>query len=508
MAACGHAPMPAWPQAAMAPDAVIWIPLAPLWNALMSILAAPEVPSGDLRIGWASSDDTPPRPVALRGQFFTRISKEVRDPVTSTALAVEAVDGGTVVDQAIIISSDRVSINAWLQQRVRDRVQEQLDDFDARKLLISATHTHTAPDVEDGHYELPDGDVMLPSEYADLYVERVAEAACEAWRNRRPGGISWAYGHAVVGHNRRAVYRDGSSVMYGKTGRDDFDRIEGYEDHGVDLLYCWDAQEKLTGILVNLACPSQVTEVQLFVSADFWHETREAIRAEFGNDLFILPQCSAAGDQSPHLLLHKTAEAEMLQRRGVSEREEVGRRIAATVRDCHDVARSDIRTRVPFAHVVTDLELSRRAVTAEECEHARTELARLQRGELVKGYEEATAYCRIRHHQEVIQRHERQEHRQPLDMELHTLRLGEVAMATSPFELFLDYGLRMKARSPATQTFVVQLACDTAGYLPTAKAVSGGGYGAEAFSNPVGPDGGGQLVEGTLSAINQLWGER
>jgi hypothetical protein len=90
-------------------------------------------------------------------------------------------------------------------------------------------------------------------------------------------------------------------------------------------------------------------------------------------------------------------------------------------------------------------------------------------------------------------------------MELHVIRLGEVALATNPFELFLDFGLRMKARSRAEQTFVVQLACDSAGYLPTAKAAAGGGYGAEIPSNRVGPEGGQVLVDRTVAVINSLF---
>jgi hypothetical protein len=43
-------------------------------------------------------------------------------------------------------------------------------------------------------------------------------------------------------------------------------------------------------------------------------------------------------------------------------------------------------------------------------------------------------------------------------MELHTLRLGDVAITSNEFELFTDYGIRIKSRSPAVQTFVVQLA--------------------------------------------------
>jgi len=47
--------------------------------------------------------------------------------------------------------------------------------------------------------------------------------------------------------------------MYGRTNDPNFSHIEGYEDHYVDLLFTWDPDGKLTGIIVNLACPSQET---------------------------------------------------------------------------------------------------------------------------------------------------------------------------------------------------------------------------------------------------------
>ena len=101
-------------------------------------------------------------------------------------------------------------------------------------------------------------------------------------------------------------------------------------------------------------------------------------------------------------------------------------------------------------------------------------------------------------------------------MELHVLRLGDVAITTSPFELFVDYGLQIEARSPAVQTFQVQLtgAIDQhAYYLPTPRAVSGGSidsnpftnYSATVMSTLVGPEGGQVLVERTVEAIRELW---
>ncbi len=39
-------------------------------------------------------------------------------------------------------------------------------------------------------------------------------------------------------------------------------------------------------------------ELQSFLSADYWDETRNCIRETLG-DIFILPMCGAAGDQNP-----------------------------------------------------------------------------------------------------------------------------------------------------------------------------------------------------------------
>jgi hypothetical protein len=42
-----------------------------------------------------------------------------------------------------------------------------------------------------------------------------------------------------------------------------------------------------------------------------------------------------------------------------------------------------------------------------------------------------------------------------MPVEVHVIRLGDMVIATNRFELYLDFGIRVKARSPAVQTFVV-----------------------------------------------------
>ena len=63
----------------------------------------------------------------------------------------------------------------------------------------------------------------------------------------------------------------------------------------------------------------------------------------------------------------------------------------------------------------------------------------------------------------------------------------------------------MKSRSPAEQTFLIQLAAGSGKYLPTPKAIEGGSYSALPVSNRVGPEGGQVLVDETVQAIGALW---
>lgn len=67
----------------------------------------------------------------------------------------------------------------------------------------------------------------------------------------------------------------------------------------------------------------------------------------------------------------------------------------------------------------------------------------------------------------------------------------------------MDYGVRIKARSPAILTLLVQLSCGHCGYLPTERAVQGGGYSADKYI--VGPKGGQVLVDETVKQLTALW---
>lgn len=471
-----------------------------------------------MHIGWASRDVTPDRPVNLQGQYESRISKGVKDPLTVTALALSV--GSPVRDAVIFIACDRAGVPDVVIEGCRAALRAKLPDLDPGKLVMHATHTHTASDITGEWYPPVPPGVMTPAEYGELFIACAAEAAAAAWQARAPGGVSWGLGTGVVGHNRRTTYSrdvgaagqpwlvgkftDGVTKMYGNTNDPLFSHMEGYEDHYVDLMFTWDTGRRLTGMIVNVACPSQETECDVYVSADFWNEVRAEIRKRHGQNIQVLAQCAPAGDQSPHRMWYQAAEDRMLRLRGLSMRQEIGRRMANAVDDVLPVAAKDIRNGVAFRHVVKTISLPRRMITEAEAAEVRDELAKLEAAEAaapVKNKEYSSIYrCR-----EALERYELQKAQPRVEMELHVIRIGETAFATNPFELFLDFGVRIRARSPAEQTFLVQLAHGRGSYLPTARAVAGKSYGAGVYDNLVGPEGGQELVEETLALIKELW---
>ena len=517
--------------------------------ALPAVIAMPCTASADgtgpagLRIGWASADITPKQPIVMSGGRRARISTGVMSPIGVTALVLESVDkdGKTVelvAQAAIEVSSLREDVMRFILEKMGERIPEIAPE----KLIVFATHTHAAPDSRPAPvlakklaalgievapawtwWGMDLGVTPTPRDYAELVTERVVDAVEQALANRKPGGVSFGLGHAVAGHNRLARYDSGRSQMYGKTNRADFDHIEGYEDHSVGLLFTYDAGGELTGVVVNIACSAQVNEGGTLISADYWHETRNELRKRLGASLYVLPQIAAAGDQSPHLLWNKAAEKRMQKITGRNQREEIAVRIADAVSSVLPYMKDHIDCSPVLAHRLEQVALTRRRITEQDFDRARKNFDRLlaqylkmrqeieEKPELkqkARWYNDITPiYWDMRRvYRRVIAAYELQQVK--VSVPVHVVRIGDLAIATSPFELYLDYGMRIKARSKAVQTFTIELANGCCGYLPTERSVAGGAYGAIPESNEVGPEGGQELVERTLQLIDSLWAEK
>jgi len=279
----------------------------------------------------------------------------------------------------------------------------------------------------------------------------------------------------------------------------------------------YDESGKLKGIVPNLACPAQCVQHRMFVSPDFWGEVKVLLRNYFGEDIYMLPLCSAAGDQCPVDLvrwvepesdvndpnierkypLKRKADPSMFDLKGMKL---VGRRIAneiiAVYEDGLDPAQEDVE----LVHNVHIMKLPLRRTTLAEVNAAKkaiTDYLDKKVGDI-----DFNDVAKLQIYTGVLAREELQNILNVVDAEVHIIKLGSIAIATNPFELFLDYGNQIKARSHAEQTFIIQLANGIEGYLPTEKAEKGGHYSAFISSGLVGHIGGEQLVRETLEDIN------
>lgn len=473
-----------------------------------------------LKVGWAQTDLTPPEPVVIAGQFHARVSEGVLDPITATVLVL---DGGD--DHAVLVSCDIVSVPDALRDAVRARLGG-VAGLDPRKVVLHATHSHTAP-LYDAVRLVPGMDLpaMDTGKLVAFTVERIAQAVTRAWGERAPGGIAYGMSQAVVGRNRRSVDASGKSTMYGELARPGFSHVEGFEDHDVFFLGTYDAQGALTGLVVNVACPAQADESLFQLSADFWHDTRIDLRRRHGEKLFVAAQCSTAGDIAPHFIRNSSydyrASQRMLKLKQRTVRAEIAHRIGAAADEALPVMRANVEFGARLAHRVETLALPMNRLGETDVADARKEavlwrgryeaeqqrLAAQPGGRTGRWYVAVTgAYGRMRWNERVLERFATQRERGPQTqtVEIHVLRLGEIAFATNPFEYYLDYGIQIKARSPAAQTFLVQLA-GSGTYVPSPRSTLGGGYGSLPASNPVGAEGGGVLRDGTVELLKALW---
>ena len=496
-----------------------------------------------LKIGWAEQSITPDKKIFLDGQFAERISEYVEKPLTVTALAVEGEQ-----DYFILVSADLEGIGSDLVDTVREKLTADKVDFDPMKVIYCATHTHTGPTYPKQSrtrtggipklreiliHELPAGKRYAPKAEAKqdpnvctgeevfaFLAERFAEVAAAAWNGRKEGGYANAFGRVPVGMCRRVSYADGSAQMWGDTNTANFAQLEGGNDSGMELLYMFDGENQLTGIVANIACPAQCVQHRKFVSPDYWGEAKMLLRKHFGEHIYLLPLCSAAGDQCPVDLVRwvepesdvndpnlirnnppaRKADPSMFDLSGMRK---TGKRVAREIVDVFEEGVGPVQTMGDVVHKVENMQLPIRRVSQKDADGARAAIR--QYLENIGDVVDYNDVARLQVHLGTLERLELQDTLNVLDTEVHIIKMGPVVFATNPFELFLDYGNQIRARALAQQTFLVQMANGEEGYLPTEKAEQGGHYSAFVSSGYVGHQGGDQLVRQTLTEINKLF---
>ncbi len=487
-----------------------------------------------LKIGMLEQDITSVGPVNLPGQFYRRISEYVESELKANIFACEADN-----EQLIIAAVDATSITPDVFEEIKAKVSDLCKDIDTSKIIISATHSHTTPGYSKAEARLHAAEPYLPegcryvplkehddcrpeTEYREVFVDNIANGIVSAWNARTDAYISPEFGRAVVGHPRRVVFDDGSAKMYGIADNATFETMESVNDTGIELLYIFDSNKKPMGAIVNVACPSQVLEHCSFVSSDYWGKTRKYVKEALGNDFVTVGICAAAGCQAPRdmirFVLPDTKDPNLLRSNPQKPRrtdpdmyaiegaDELGIRISDVITRRLNKASENLQNEAVLKHERMILNLPLRKVTETDKNNAE---------EAIKKYcerankTEFDAYdmAALHIHAGILNRYELQDTTEFHKTEVHVARLGNIAFATNPFELFLDYGNKIRARSDAEQTFLIQLACGRSGYLPTERAEKGSHYSAYVASGNVGHIGGNILVAETLNKIKEQFND-
>ena len=485
-----------------------------------------------LKIGWAQCSITPNGPVLMEGQMYQRTSRYVHDPITATVLALD--NGGV---QAILVSMDMTEIPLHAMEPLRLSL-EPYPEIPFEAISFHVTHTHNSTSFYDDfmrveNEQVYDKEILPPLDKPEglicrekgqrYFVERIRDLIVTAWENRTYGGISYAHDYAAVAFNRRPQFGredDKVSIMYGDCSREDFLGFESGIDTAVELLYTWDERGEVTGVVCNVPCPSQVYELHCFISADYWAPARNAIRERLAKNVYVLPMCGAAGDLAPVDLVQisKTNQQALKDWGGQSKEvfrnfdmtllcQGIGERVAEAVARGYRIARNYIDYAPVFSHRILSMELPIRQVTEEDYQEAQKQVEALHQKFSREHPMEMTDLVAAFEPQGVILRYRQQNQSDRYRFQCHILRLGNVAVATNPFELYHEFAQRIKARAQAEQVFIVQLANGCGGYLPTRAAVLGGSYSSKPASTVCGPDGGDILVEKTLEVLKELWRE-
>ena len=92
---------------------------------------------------------------------------------------------------------------------------------------------------------------------------------------------------------------------------------------------------------------------------------------------------------------------------------------------------------------------------------------------------------------------------EPIDAELQAWRLGPLALATAPGEIFTESGMHVKQGSPFEHTFFLGYTNGSIGYVPTRSAYPEGGY-EVTHACRVDPDAAELIDEGCLSLLRSL----
>jgi predicted Zn-ribbon and HTH transcriptional regulator len=463
----------------------------------------PASADGDLRIGLAEEDITPPDGFPMAGYYHERLAEGTLDALTAKAIVFR----GAHEDAALVVC-DLIGISVDLAQAVRKRASEKTG-IAVSNIVVAATHSHTAPDYSGELYRYLGGTRLDPVRAA--YVERLisgpADAIAKAFASARPALLDAGSATQLtqVSFNRRFVMRDGSVRTWMRLDDPGVVRAAGPIDSEIGLLLVQSEDGAPRGVVSNFALHLD-TVGGLKWSADYPFFVEQTMRKAIGPEVVSIFATGCCGD-----INHNDP-----RRRERNTSEMIGNSIGATVQGRTDHLRRLERADLTVKSRIVRLPLQ--DATPQEVARSVEIVEATKRQEKVDFLEHVTAHKKLM----LDQLRHRPPHANSADyitwglsrtwagvgeelpVEVTVMRLGdEAAIVCLPGEVFVELELAIKQGSPFQTTIVVELCnCKETIYVPTRAAYAGGSY--EVTNSALLPGSGEMLVEAALSLLREV----
>jgi len=426
-----------------------------------------------LQVGFGIGDITPKVGMEVPGGFYKNVSTGVLQPLSAVACVLH--DGKTPV---ALIGIDSIAILKETVTAAREAISKATK-IPTANILIGANHCHSAgPSVgTEGNAD--------PA-YLDILRDGIAKAGIDAWNALHESeiGIGTA-DEPNLAKNRRFLMRDGRVITHpGKPGTPHNAEIvepEGPIDPSVGVLAVRGGDGKISGIVVNFGCHSTIVNGSQY-HPDYVFFLRKYLQARYGEHVLVAYLLGPCGDVTQ--VDNQVPGSEF----GVEYCETFGQTLAVDV--IRAVGALEWTKDAPLAVATVTVPIAVRPEPDVEREKPAYGLGSGWDEQFAKGRVKVAA---LRAKTPII------------PCEVQGIRIGPLGIATNGAEYFSEDGLRIKRCSPFDTTWVVELANEYIGYVPTAQGFVSGGYEARtAMSSYLAIDAGQKLVEGALKALNEV----
>ena len=437
------------------------------------------MPGEKFRAGAAMTDITPRKMLKNYNGAALDYDPEA-SPLRCHAVAFEDAE-----HKGAILSIDATFIDRALSLVIRDAC-ERSTGIPAANILVAATHTHAAPAPCPSFLSgvLPD----------PLYVDQLVSGAVDAVTTAR-GDLRASFIKAAncsspgFERNRRLIRPNGLVVMSGANNADDSFPAAGPVDPVVPILAFMGPGGYPLAIVTNYACHNNC--VGGVHHGDIGGRIGDALRDRYGSQLvtpFIEAPCADVIWQGPE--------------EGPCRGDDLARLIGNAVCEGVSVALD--------ATAPTPVEEIRALTIVEDYPDRSFEESTFCRDESRGDTPEVLEAQRRRYDPEETAVKERGETTCPV--EIMGISFGDTAIVTNPAELFVEYGIEIKERSPFDVTLVAELTNGYCGYVGTAKAFDEQGYEVHrsVYTCRLAEDSGQRMTDASVTMLEDLregeWG--